>query len=141
MVATNAPAPPPGRVGVTFAEIAEHYGKATRYVAENPRWGRHPQWPSSIGKRGRTYEYKPEDVAAFVAAHHTREAVPLDPERLYTVPEIATATSGPADSIWADISRDRWPAPDTTTEDGTKLWRGATVIKHLAGRRAYRKRG
>ncbi|MFF4647454.1 hypothetical protein [Streptomyces sp. NPDC001389] len=139
MVATSAPAPPPGRDGVTFAEIAAHYGKSTRYVAENPRWGRHPDWPPSITRRGRSFEYSPDAVAAFVAAHHAREVPQLDPGRLYTVAEIAAATGGQADSIWSDISRDRWPAPDAEAPDHTKLWRGATVIEHLASRRTYRK--
>ena len=138
MVATSA-APPPGRDGLTFAEIAAHYGKAARYVAENPRWGRHPEWPAPVGKRGRSLEYDPEAVAAFVATHHTRQAPLLVPERLYTVVEIASATGIQPDSIWSDITRNRWPAPDHVTEEGTKLWQGKTVAEHLAGRRTYRR--
>lgn len=139
MVTNSAPVPPPGRDGVTFSEIAAHYGKSARYVTGNPRWGRHPEWPAPLGKRGRSFEYAPDAVAAFVAAHHTREPAPLEPARLYTVTEIATATDVQPVTIWADISRDRWPSPDEVSEDGTKLWWGATVIEHLAKRRSYRR--
>ncbi|MFJ3878311.1 hypothetical protein ACIPW5_12715 [Streptomyces sp. NPDC090077] len=134
-------APPAGRDGVTFAEIAAHYGKSARYVAGDDRWGRHPEWPAPTGKRGRSLEYDPGAVAAFAAAHHTREAVPLDPDRLYTVGEIAAETGVRRVTVAADISRGRWPAPDEVGADGTKLWRGSTVAGHLAGRRGYRRSG
>ncbi|MDK9495789.1 hypothetical protein QEZ40_007082 [Streptomyces katrae] len=136
-----APVPPPGRDGVTFAEIAAHYGKSARYVSANPRWGRHPDWPAPTGKRGRSFEYDPAAVAAFAAVHHVREPVPLDPDRLYTVNEIAAEAGVRSATVWADISRDRWPAPDEVGGDGTKLWRGSTVTGHLAGRRSYRRTG
>ncbi|MFE6225469.1 helix-turn-helix transcriptional regulator [Streptomyces sp. NPDC057854] len=139
MVATSAPAPPPGRTSVTFAEIAAHYGKSPRYVAENPRWGRHPDWPAPTGKRGRSLEFAPAAVASFVDEHHTRDTVQLAPDRLYTVAEIAEATGLRPDSIRADISRGRWPAPDTEGEGQPSLWTGSTVAEHLANRRAYRR--
>ncbi|MFE2555985.1 helix-turn-helix transcriptional regulator [Streptomyces sp. NPDC059352] len=139
MVATGAPAPPPGRDGVTFAEIAAHYGMSTRYVAENPRWGRHPEWPESTGKRGRSLEFPPAPVAEFVAEHHTRDAVELAPDQLYSVTEIAEAAGIRPDSIHSDISRGRWPAPDADGEGGPSMWKGATVTAYLAARRTYRR--
>lgn len=139
MIATSAPVPPDGRPGVTFAEIAKHYRRSTRYVAENPRWGRHPDWPAPVARRGRSNEYAPEAVAAFVAEHHARDVIPLGPDQLYSVPEIAAETGLAADTIWSDISRDRWPAPDDISSDGTKLWRGSTIAEHLAGRRSYKR--
>ncbi|MFJ6215077.1 hypothetical protein ACIQGZ_17335 [Streptomyces sp. NPDC092296] len=138
MVATDPPSAPQGRPGVTFAEIAAHYGKSSRYVAENARWGRHPDWPAPAAKRGRSQEFDPRLVAEFVGAHHARAAVPLDPDRLYSVPEIAAAAGVAADTVHADISRGRWPDPDGA-RDGVKLWLGGTVARHLASRRSYRR--
>ncbi|GAA2623459.1 hypothetical protein GCM10010425_18370 [Streptomyces spororaveus] len=135
--ANGAPVPPEGRTGVTYAEIAGHYGMSARYLSENPRWGRHPGWPAAIGKRGRTIEFDPEAIARFFGEHHTREATPLEPTRRYTVVEIAEASGLQPDSIRSDISRGRWPAPDEMDGD-RKLWRGETVTTHLAGRRIYR---
>ncbi|MFF3084323.1 VOC family protein [Streptomyces nojiriensis] len=133
----GGPVPPEGRTGVTYAEIAEHYGMSARYLSENPRWGRHPGWPAAIGKRGRTIEFDPQAIARFFGEHHTREATPLEPSRHYTVVEIAEASGLQPDSIRSDISRGRWPAPDEMDGD-RKLWRGETVATHLAGRRIYR---
>lgn len=139
MVPTTAPTPPPGRTGVTFAEIAAHYGKAPRYVAENPRWGRHPKWPTAVGKRGRSMEFAPTAVADFVRTHHTRATPDLVADRLYTVAEIAAATGLEPSTIHADISRKRWPEADEATGDA-RMWLGATVTEHLATRRTYRRR-
>ncbi|WP_324603921.1 hypothetical protein [Streptomyces sp. NRRL S-241] len=133
----GGPVPPEGRPGVTYTEIAGHYGMSARYLSENPRWGRHPGWPPAIGRRGRTIEFDAEAVARFFGEHHTREATALDPSRRYTVVEIAEASGLQPDSIRSDISRGRWPAPDETDGD-RKLWRGETVTAHLAGRRIYR---
>ncbi|MFJ3518408.1 MULTISPECIES: hypothetical protein [unclassified Streptomyces] len=133
----GGPVPREGRAGVTYTEIAEHYGMSARYLSENPRWGRHPGWPRAIGKRGRTIEFDAEAIARFFGEHHTREATPLDPDRCYTVVEIAEASGLQPDSIRSDISRGRWPAPDEMDGD-RKLWRGRTVTAHLAGRRIYR---
>ncbi|MFJ7590662.1 hypothetical protein ACIQZO_25415 [Streptomyces sp. NPDC097617] len=135
--AARGPVPPEGRTGVTYTEIAEHYGMSARYLSENPRWGRHPGWPPPIGKRGRTMEFDAQAIARFFGEHHTREATPLDPSRRYTVVEIAEASGLQPDSIRSDISRGRWPAPDERDGD-RKLWRGDTVTAHLAGRRIYR---
>lgn len=137
MVATDRPVPPPGRSGVTFAEIAAHYGLAARYIAENPRWGRHPDWPARTGKRGRSGEFDPAAVADFVRAHHARPVLDLEPERTYTVTEAATAAGIEADTVYADISRGRWPAPDVIADDGTRLWYGRTITATLAARRSY----
>ncbi|WNI20428.1 hypothetical protein [Streptomyces sp. ITFR-16] len=124
---------------MTFKEIAAHYGLTARYVAENGRWGRHPQWPAQIGKRGRSGEYGPEAVDAFVRAHHVRPGVKLDPDRLYTVAEAAAATGLAADTIYADASRGRWPGPDARTDDGTQFWYGRTVEATVNARRTYRR--
>ncbi|MFB6512724.1 hypothetical protein ACFCW4_09775 [Streptomyces virginiae] len=133
----GGPVPPEGRTGVTYTEIAEHYGMSARYLSENPRWGRHPGWPAAIGKRGRTIEFDPEAIARFFGEHHTREATALEPSRRYTVVEIAEASGLQPDSIRSDISRGRWPTPDEMDGD-RKLWRGETITTHLAGRRIYR---
>ncbi|MGW2837323.1 helix-turn-helix transcriptional regulator [Streptomyces sp. NPDC001493] len=141
MVATTPPEPPEGRTGVTYAEIAAHYGLAPRYVAENPRWGRHPSWPPRVAKRGRNGEFDPQAVHSFVQDHHARQVPTLDPQHAYTVAEIATATGLAADTIYADISRGRWPEPDRTTPDGVRTWHGSTITTALAGRRGYRQSG
>ncbi|WP_371793053.1 hypothetical protein OG285_32505 [Streptomyces sp. NBC_01471] len=138
MVSAGPPVPPPGRDGVTFPEIAAHYGLTARYVAENARWGRHPEWPARVGKRGKSGEYDPSAVEAFVAAHHTRVLFGIESKRSYTVKEIAAVTGLAADTIYADISRERWPAPDQTTEDGTRLWFGQTISRTMTARRSYR---
>ncbi|MFE7485439.1 hypothetical protein [Streptomyces sp. NPDC057552] len=137
MVATSPPVPPAGRPGVTYKEIATCYGLAPRYVAENARWGRHPEWPAPVAKRGRSQEFDPQAVHDFTQRHHARQVPALDPARTYTVTEAASATGLSADTIYSDISRGRWPDPDTTTPDGVRLWSGETVIRTLAGRRAY----
>ncbi|MYX14364.1 hypothetical protein GTY67_13255 [Streptomyces sp. SID8374] len=136
MVATSAPTPPEGRPGVTYAEIAAHYDLAPRYVAENTRWGRHPGWPAAVAKRGRSAEFDAASVHAFVQQHHTRQAPGLDPARLYTATEIATHTGLSPATIYADISRNRWPAPDQEL-NGARLWYGSTVTDVLARRRSY----
>ncbi|MEU3400834.1 helix-turn-helix transcriptional regulator [Streptomyces filamentosus] len=137
MVAADPPQPPAGRSGVTFAEIAAHYGLSPRYVAENTRWGRHPDWPTSTGKRGRSNEYDPHQVDAFVQTHHHRPAPALTPDRAYTLTEIAAATGLATDTLYADISRNRWPQPDQTAPDGTRLWLGSTITRTLTSRRRY----
>ncbi|MFD4392876.1 hypothetical protein [Streptomyces sp. NPDC058495] len=140
MVAAESPQPPDGRSGVTFAEIAAHYGLSPRYVAENPRWGRHPDWPARTGKRGRFAEYDPGEVDRFVQTHHHRPTPDLEPGRAYTLTEIAAATGLAADTLYADVSRNRWPQPDETTPDGTRMWYGSTVARTLANRRRYTSR-
>ncbi|MFD3873139.1 hypothetical protein [Streptomyces sp. NPDC058623] len=141
MADNSVPVPPKGRIGVTYTEIAAHYGMSARYISENPRWGRHERWPESIGKRGRNKEFDPDAVAAFFNEHHIRETAPLDPDRLYTVVEIAEAANLQPDTVRSDISRGRWPAPDQWSQGETKLWRGDTVRAHLSARRTYRRAG
>lgn len=138
MIAAAPLTAPEGRPGVTFQEIAAWRRMSARYVAENPRWGRHPAWPAPIGKRGRSREYDPGAVEEFVQVHHSRERTPLEATRLYTVAEIAEAAHLEPDTVWSYISRDSWPEPDAVLPDGTKLWRGATVTRRLDGRRRYR---
>lgn len=106
-----------------------------RYVAENTRWGRHPDWPAPVAKRGRSAEFDPQAVHAFVQQHHTRQAPALDPNRAYTVTEAAKLIGLTADTIYSDISRGRWPDPDTTTPDGIRLWHGSTLTRALQQRR------
>jgi hypothetical protein len=139
MVSAGPPSPPPGRDGVTFPEIAAHYGLTARTVAENARWGRHPEWPAKVGKRGKSGEYDPAEVEAFVQAHHARPVVHLIPDRLYTVAEAAAAVGLAAETIYSDASRGRWPGPDVRADDGTQLWYGRTVEATVNARRSYRR--
>ncbi|MFJ7422755.1 hypothetical protein ACIQXD_29750 [Streptomyces uncialis] len=122
---------------MTYAEIAAHYGKATRYVAESAQWGRHTDWPQPIGKRGLSKEFSPAAVEAFVRDHHTRPGAGLKPDQLYTLPEIAQASELAPGTLHGYVSRGRWPAHDSLTADGTKLWLGSTVEKRLRSRRSY----
>lgn len=126
-------APPPGRDGVTFEEIAAHVGRSPRYVAENPRWGKHSNWPHPIGKRGRSQEFDPTAITDFITTHHTRPLPDIDDSRLYTVAEIAHLADIAPDTLHGYLSRGQWPAPDTDDH----LWRGTTVRRTLAARRRY----
>ncbi|MBB1260171.1 hypothetical protein [Streptomyces alkaliterrae] len=119
---------------MTFEEIAAHVGRSTRYVAENTRWGRHPEWPQSIGKRGRRQEFHPGDVNAFIATHHTREIPPIQDDRLYTAREVADLAGFAPDTLWSYVTREQWPPADANGQ-----WWGSTVRRALASRRSYRR--
>jgi hypothetical protein len=124
-------------------EIAETYGVSTHTVTKE--WARRPDWPAPVGKRGRFKEYDAQAVAAFVRGSVERQAVELEPDRLYTAQDLEAAGIGiKASTIRADLSRSRsggprrWPEPDDT-EHGTNRWTGRTVTAALAARRGYRR--
>ncbi|MFF5972232.1 helix-turn-helix transcriptional regulator [Streptomyces sp. NPDC012769] len=129
MVAT----PPEGE---TLREIAARHDRAETTVAN--QWARHPEWPTPIGKRGQAHVYDSAAVDRFVAAHLTRPAVELDPQREYTAAEIEAATGISGGTIRAEVSKGRWPAPDGQ-RGRANVWRGATVLEAVAERRAYRR--
>ncbi|WP_018385275.1 hypothetical protein [Wenjunlia vitaminophila] len=117
----------------TLREIAARHGRS--YDTVRNKWSRHPDFPAPVGKRGRSLEYDTQAVDRWVQAEKGRPAPDLEPARLYTAQDLEVAGVGiTAGTIRADLARGRWPKPDHTT--GGNRWRGATVIKHLAGRRA-----
>ncbi|MGW1035025.1 hypothetical protein ACWD4Z_22915 [Streptomyces antibioticus] len=119
-------------------EIAKTYGVSQDTVTKT--WAQHPDWPASVGKRGRYKAYDAQAVADFVRTHARRPAVELEPQRLYTAQELEAAGVGiTAGTIRADRSRRRWPEPDDT-QHGVSRWTGATATQALAGRRTYRRR-
>jgi hypothetical protein len=127
----------PPTEGETLREIAARHGRA--YNTLRNQWSRHPAWPDPLPeKRGRSYVYDPAAVDRVIAEHFERQAVELEPRRLYTAREIETLTGVTAATIRADQSRDRWPAPDDTS-GGVNRWTGATATQALEGRRGYRR--
>lgn len=124
---------PPGE---TYAEIATRTGRAETTIRN--QWARHPAWPAPTGKRGRQLLFDPAHVDRFLAAHVDRQAVELEPRRLYTAREIENLTGITAATIRADRTKGRWPAPDDTSSRAHR-WYGITVTEALAGRRGYRK--
>lgn len=125
------------RPGIITPEIAETYGVSIHTVTKT--WAQHPAWPAPAGKRGRYKEYDRQAVAAFVREHGTRQAVALEPRRLYTAQQLEDVGIGiKAGTIRADLARGRWPEPDDTS-DGVNRWKGATVTTALTGRRSYRR--
>jgi hypothetical protein len=125
-------------------EIAEQYGVSIHTVTKT--WATHPAWPDAVGKRGRYKEYDAQAVADFVRDHAERQAVALEPRRLYTAQQLEAAGIGvKASTIRADLSRSRkpgqprrWPEPDDT-EGGVNRWYGETVMTALTARRSYRR--
>ncbi|WP_328439357.1 hypothetical protein OHA71_23755 [Streptomyces sp. NBC_00444] len=118
-------------------EIAATYGVSIHTVTKT--WAQHPAWPHSVGKRGRYKEYTAQAVADFVRDHVERQAVDLEPRRLYTAQDLEAAGIGiTAGTIRADLTRGRWPEPDDT-EGGVNRWAGITVTRALDGRRGYRR--
>ncbi|WP_435643377.1 hypothetical protein ACR9VJ_18185 [Streptomyces sp. H49] len=125
------------RPGLIAPEIAERYDVSTHTVTKT--WTRHPAWPAPAGKRGRYNEYDAAAIDTFVRTHIERQAVTLEPERLYTAQQLEDAGIGiKAGTIRADLTRDRWPEPDDT-EHGVNRWKGQTVMTAMAGRRGYRR--
>lgn len=123
----------------TVEEIAARTGRPLSTVRNT--WTRHPAWPPALEeRRGRWRLYDPADVDAFIHNHIDRRiTIELDPNRLYTAPELEAAGIGiTAATIRADRTRGRWPAPDDT-QGGINRWRGATATKALTGRRGYRR--
>ncbi|MET9729657.1 hypothetical protein ABZZ79_03020 [Streptomyces sp. NPDC006458] len=127
------------RPGWITPEIAEHYGVGIHTVTKT--WAQHPAWPAPARKRGRYKEYDAADVADFVRRHVDRQAVALEPERLYTAQQLEEAGIGiTAGTIRADLARRRWPEPDDT-EHGVNRWKGRNVTAVMTGRRSYRRQG
>ncbi|NML55355.1 hypothetical protein HHL19_16420 [Streptomyces sp. R302] len=119
----------------TLSEIAARHGRSEKTIRNT--WARHPDWPAAVGKRGRAYVYDPAAVDQVVADHFARPAADLEPRRLYTTAEIATATGLKAVTIRAEVSKGRWPAADDTA-GRVHRWYGSTVLKALQDRRGYR---
>ncbi|MFI7014399.1 helix-turn-helix transcriptional regulator [Streptomyces sp. NPDC050164] len=127
----------PPTEGETLREIATRHGRA--YNTLRNQWSRHPAWPDPLPeKRGRSYVYDPAAVDRVIAEHFERQAVELEPRRLYTAREIEALTGVTAATIRADQSRDRWPAPDDTSTRAHR-WYGETVTAALTARRGYRR--
>ncbi|WHX19813.1 hypothetical protein QFW82_23580 [Streptomyces malaysiensis subsp. malaysiensis] len=123
--------------GETLPEIAARHHRAFNTVRN--QWSRHPEWPPSIGKSGRRKTYDPSAVDDFVRDHVARETVKLEAARLYTAQQLEEAGIGiTAGTIRADLTRHRWPEPDST-EDGVNRWRGSTATAALEKRRGYRR--
>ncbi|MFB7597243.1 hypothetical protein [Streptomyces sp. NPDC056160] len=120
------------------SEIAEKYGVSIHTVTKT--WPGREGWPGNTGKRGRYKEYDADAIDAFVRKHVDRQAVALEARRLYTAQELEAAGVGiTAGTIRADLTRNRWPEPDST-DDGVNRWYGATATTALAHRRSYRQR-
>ncbi|MGW3166965.1 hypothetical protein ACWC9Q_29725 [Streptomyces sp. NPDC001142] len=118
-------------------EIAKRYGVSTHTVTKS--WAQRDGWPDPVDKRGRYKEYDAAAVADFVRDHVERQAVALEPRRLYTAQQLEDAGVGiKAGTIRADLTRGRWPEPDSTA-DGVNRWLGSTVTAALASRRGYRR--
>ncbi|MFD8687835.1 hypothetical protein [Streptomyces sp. NPDC059651] len=118
--------------GETLREIAARHNRA--YDTLRAQWSRHPAWPAPIGKRGRSYIYDPAAVDTAIAEHFTRGTATFESGRLYTAREISELTGISAATIRADVSRNRWPAPDDTSQMANR-WTGTTITTALAGRR------
>ncbi|MGW1071552.1 hypothetical protein [Streptomyces sp. NPDC002537] len=120
-----------------LAEIASRYDRSLPTVK---RWSTESGWPDPTGKRGRWLEYDPVAVDEWVRKNIARPTVELEPGRLYTAQQLEAVGAGiTAETIRADLSRDRWPRPDST-DDGVNRWLGSTVMSALAKRRGYRKK-
>ena len=126
------------RTPETVQEIAARTRRPLTTVKNT--WRRHPAWPKPLPeKRGRWVQYDPDAVDQFIRDHIERQAVELEPRRLYTAPDLEAAGIGiTAGTIRADLTRGRWPEPDDDA-DGVNRWRGATATKALEGRRGYRR--
>ncbi|MET7475084.1 hypothetical protein ABZT17_12085 [Streptomyces sp. NPDC005648] len=138
MVDRHAKPTAPRRPPETVEEIASRTGRPLTTVKNT--WRRHPAWPKPLPeKRGRWVQYDPNAIDTFIREHVERQAVELEPRRLYTAPELEAAGIGiTAGTIRADLTRNRWPEPDAT-DGGTNRWYGATATQALAARRGYRR--
>jgi len=143
MVANRRPRPT--AIRETVDEIAARIGRPVTTIRNT--WARHPEWPAPVGKRGRWNEYDRRAVDDWISRNVKRQAVELEPDRLYTAQQLEDAGVGvSATTIRADLSRSRkggprrWPEPDDTT-GGVNRWYGRTAAAALANRRGYRKKG
>lgn len=124
------------RAPETLADIAARLGRPLSTVRNT--WTRDPEWPAAVGKRGRWKTYDPGGIDDWLRDHIERQAVALEPGRLYTAQQLEAAGIGiKAGTIRADLTRRRWPEPDDT-EGGVNRWCGRTVTQALEGRRGYR---
>ncbi|MEV7796294.1 hypothetical protein AB0O68_30570 [Streptomyces sp. NPDC087512] len=109
-------------------------------------WSTHPSRPAPVDKRGRYKEYDAQAVADLVREHVDRQAVTLEPRRLYTAQQLEDAGIDiKVATIRAGLSRSRkpgqprrWPEPDDTS-DGVNRWYGETVTTALTTRRSNRR--
>ncbi|MEV5592220.1 hypothetical protein [Streptomyces sp. NPDC052496] len=122
--------------GETMEEIAARHGRS--YNTVRNKWSRRPDWPAPKGKRGHHNVYDPKEVDDWVRDHLSRSTPGLQPNRLYTGAEIATAAGISPATIRADRNRGRWPEPDDT-HGGVNRWYGRTATAALAKRRGYRR--
>ena len=120
--------------GETVAEIAERYGVDITTVRN--KWTPHPDWPASVGKRGRWPVYDPAEVDRWHTTRSARQSPTLQPERLYTAAEIEAATGITAATIRSAQSRGFWPQP-AGKSGRANAWTGAAINEVLQTRRAY----
>ncbi|KAB7850143.1 hypothetical protein [Streptomyces mobaraensis] len=118
---------------MTLPEIAARYDRSLPTIK---RWATEPGWPDAIAKRGRSFEYSPDAIDAWVRKHKLRPPADLEARRTYTAQELEAAGIGiTASTIRAERARGRWPAPDA----GEGLWYGETITDLLAKRRTHRR--
>ncbi|MER8030708.1 hypothetical protein ABTZ78_17315 [Streptomyces bauhiniae] len=120
----------------TLHELALAYKRS--YDTLRTSWARHPEWPDHVGKAGdgRSKTYDAAAVADFVKKHVARQAVALEPDRLYTAREIEEITGITQGTIRAEGSKGRWPASDGSS-GRAKAWYGKTVTPVIKARRGY----
>src|SRR3546814_13848660 len=82
----------PSREPETVADIAARTGRPLSTVRNT--WTRHPEWPAAVGRRGRWVTYDPADIDAWLTDHIERQAVTLEPARLYTARELEESGIG-----------------------------------------------
>ncbi|WP_280246720.1 hypothetical protein [Nocardia abscessus] len=127
--------------GIIAPEIAARYGRELSTIQR--QWMVRPEWPASIGKRGRWNEYDAAEVEQVVRAHFVRAATPASeggPDDLLTVAQIAEYTGLAEATVRADISRGRINRQADDDSEGVKRWRRSTIDAAMRGRRRYARR-
>ncbi|WP_040853798.1 helix-turn-helix transcriptional regulator [Nocardia niigatensis] len=128
---------------LTAPEIAEKYGRALSTVQR--QWKVSPDWPESIGKRGRWLEYDEVAVDEVVRSWSGRPEFDAadrgalgGPDDLLTMQEIAAYTGLAYGTVRADVSLGKFgePEPDAGR---AKRFRRSTVDQAMRARRRYRK--
>lgn len=129
----------PDGMGLTYDEIAAKYERSPSTIRQ--QWATHPDWPTPIGKRGRSLEFSADQVNALAVAEFLPPEPPEgDPDELMTLSEIADRTGKPLSTLESyahrqnDTEHKHWP-PRAGHRNGTNLWRWGDVAAHLAGRR------